>query len=101
MHICYCQVLVCDTGFSLSLAGGSDVYAVLVCGNDPSSPKNAAIFQRDLLGFKSVLTDNRIVGVRYTKSCRLQHSHCLLRVILMFMPKSTCNNLSLVILFGS
>lgn len=77
------------------------MYAVLVCGNDPSSPKNAAIFQRDLVGFKSVLTDNRIVGVRYTKSCRLQHSHCLLRVILMFMPKSTCNNLRLVILFGS
>lgn len=40
------------------------MYAVLVCGNDPSLPKAAAIFERDLLGFKSVLTDNRIVGVR-------------------------------------
>ena len=65
MHICYCQVF--DTGLSLSLAGGSDVYAVLVCGSDPSSPKSAAIFKRDLIGFKGVLTDNRIVGVRYTK----------------------------------
>lgn len=49
---------------SLSIVGGSDVYAVLVCGNDPSSPNSAAIFNKDLLGFKSVLTDNRIVGVR-------------------------------------
>ena len=49
---------------SLSIAGGSDVYAVLVCGNDPSSAKTAAIFERDLLGFKSVLTDSRIVGLR-------------------------------------
>ena len=49
---------------SLLIAGGSDVYAVLVCGNDPSSAKTAAIFERDLLGFKSVLTDNRIVGLR-------------------------------------
>ena len=49
---------------SLSIAGGSDVYAVLVCGNDTFSPKAAAIFKRDLLGLKSVLTDNRIVGLR-------------------------------------
>ena len=40
------------------------MYAVLVCGDDPSSSKSAAVFKRDLLGFKSVLTDNRIVGVR-------------------------------------
>ena len=49
---------------SLPIAGGSNVYAVLVCGNDPSSPKSAAIFERDLLDFESVLTDNRIVGLR-------------------------------------
>lgn len=46
------------------LAGGSNIYAVLVCGNDPYSPKAAAVFERDLFGFKSVLTDSRIVGVR-------------------------------------
>ncbi|XP_022799609.1 uncharacterized protein LOC111337538 isoform X3 [Stylophora pistillata] len=44
--------------------GGSDTYAVLVCGSDPDSPKTAAIFHQDLIGFKSVLTDSRIVGVR-------------------------------------
>ena len=49
----------------LSLVGGSDIYAVLVCGNDPYSPPAAAVFQRDLIGFKSVLTDSRIVGVRW------------------------------------
>lgn len=46
------------------IVGGSDTYAVLVCGNDPDLPKAAAIFQHDLIGFKSVLTDCRIVGVR-------------------------------------
>ena len=46
------------------IVGGSDTYAVLVCGNDPDLPKAATIFQHDLMGFKNVLTDCRIVGVR-------------------------------------
>ena len=46
------------------IVGGSDTYAVLVCGSDPASQKAATIFENDLMDFKNVLTDNRIVGIR-------------------------------------
>ena len=60
----------CHAGYKLlyiAVAGGSDVYAVLVCGNDAHSQVNAAVFERDLYGMKSVLTDPRVVGIRYGK----------------------------------
>ena len=50
--------------FLFCLVGGSDIYAVLVCGNDSKDKINAAVFDRDLYEFKNVLEDCRIIGVR-------------------------------------
>lgn len=50
--------------FIFCLVGGSDIYAVLVCGNDSKDKINAAVFDRDLYEFKNVLEDCRIIGVR-------------------------------------
>lgn len=50
--------------FLFCLVGGSDIYAVLVCGNDPKDKINAAVFDSDLYEFKNVLEDCRIIGVR-------------------------------------
>ena len=60
-------------------AGGSDMYAVLICGNDPDVKRNAAVFERDLCGIESVLTDSRIVGIRYA----LEHFNLYFAGILM------------------
>lgn len=51
----------------IAVAGGSDIYAVLVCGSDVHSSENAAVFERDLHGMKMVLTDPRVVGIRCGK----------------------------------
>lgn len=51
----------------IAVTGGSNTYAVLVCGNDAHSEDTAAVFQRDLYGMKSVLTDPRVVGIRCDK----------------------------------
>ena len=46
------------------LVGGSNTYAVLICGNDSNSLVNAAVFKRDLFELENILTDSRIIGVR-------------------------------------